>query len=292
MNDQKRGMGTVMTKRTGGVVLGIAAAATLLAGCNKDKTPSGQVVATVNGADITRRDLASELNAANLPRGTDVAAVQPAVMSELVSRKLIVDQARREGIDKTPDYMAASQRAQDVLLAQAMVAKWVGQPEKPDAATLDRFIADNPQRFGERRVFLLDQIQTDAKGIDPKALGPINTMDGVIEYLRSKNHPFQRGRSTLDTAGLDPAAAKEITGLAPGMPFVTTRPGGLVISVITATQPQPVPADRQREIAAQLVRQQNVQKLVADKLKSLKAGAEIEYQKGFAPPADPKPAAR
>lgn len=279
-----------MTKRNGATVLGIVAAAVLLTACNKDKTPSGQVVATVNGADITRRDLATEVNAANLPRGTDMAAVQPAVMNELVSRKLIVDQAKREGLDKTPDYVAASQRAQDVLLAQAMVAKWVGQPEQPDAAALDTFIADNPQRFAERRVLLLDQVQTEAKGIDPKALGPINTMDGVIAYLKSKNHPFQRGRSTLDTGGLDRAAANEIAGLAPGMPFVTTRPGGLVISSVVGAQPQPVPADRQREIAGNLLRQQNVQKLVADKLKSLKAGAEIEYQKGFSPPAEGKPA--
>ena len=278
-----------MTKRNGATVLGIVAAAVLLTACNKDKTPSGQVVATVNGADITRRDLATEVNAANLPRGTDMAAVQPAVMNELVSRKLIVDQAKREGLDKTPDYVAASQRAQDVLLAQAMVAKWVGQPEQPDAAALDTFIADNPQRFAERRVLLLDQVQTEAKGIDPKALGPINTMDGVIAYLKSKNHPFQRGRSTLDTGGLDRAAANEIAGLAPGMPFVTTRPGGLVISSVVGAQPQPVPADRQREIAGNLLRQQNVQKLVADKLKSLKAGAEIEYQKGFSPPAEGKP---
>ncbi|KQR80205.1 peptidylprolyl isomerase [Sphingomonas sp. Leaf343] len=258
----------------------------LLSGCS-EKAPSGQVIATVDGQDITRRDLLTEFGASNAARGVDIAAVQPALVEELVNRKLMVAQAKREGIDKTPEYLAAQQRSQDLSLVQQLVETWVGKQPPADAAELDRFVAANPQMFANRRVLVLDQIVTPAAGVDAKALEPLDTMEAIVAYLRERNHGFQRGTGQIDTISLPREAADNIQALAPGVPFVTSRGDQLVIAVVTENRPQPVPPEEQRALAAKALQQQQMQKTVAQRLETLRVGTKIEYQQGFAPAARP-----
>src|SRR4029079_16187186 len=67
--------------------------------------PTGQVVATVNGQEITLRELNAELGAAPPPIDPKAAkAAEQAALRSIIGRKVLAGAAREQGLDKTPDF--------------------------------------------------------------------------------------------------------------------------------------------------------------------------------------------
>src|ERR1700759_2385718 len=64
---------------------------------------SGQTVAVVNDQEITAADLNAELTSSNNASG-DPKAARAAALQRLVDRKLLVEQAQSDGIDKSPEF--------------------------------------------------------------------------------------------------------------------------------------------------------------------------------------------
>lgn len=263
---------------------GIGLSLTLVA-CGGDKAPTGQVIASVNGEDITRRDMQAELQAAKAPKDADIKALQPAIADRLVNRKLMVAEAKKQGIDKTPEYLAAEQRQRELLLASLLADRWAGKVEPAQSSAVDAYIAANPQMFANRKILAVDQIRAKADAVPPKELEPLTTNDQVAALLQARKAQFQRGRGTLDTATIPAPLAQQIMALAPGMPFVVVENGLLVSNSVLAVRDAPVPEAQRPTLATQVMRQQEAQKTIEAQVKSLKTGAKIEYQPGFAPPA-------
>jgi len=259
----------------------------LLAGCG-DKTPNGQVVATVDGADVTRRDLTTELQASGAGAALPADAMkklQPQLTEQVVSRKLLVAQAKKEGIDKTPEYLATVQRASEMLLVQQLIQRWGSKLDVPSDGDVQAYIAANPQMFAQRKLFVVDQVRGGAAGIDSAALTPLKTNDAVAALLQSKKQPVERGQSTIDSIALSPAQYQQLLRLPPGEPIVSINNGMLMSNVITEVRNAPVPDDRQVQAAKTAMAQQAGRTMVENQLRSLKQAAKIDYQPGFAPPA-------
>jgi EpsD family peptidyl-prolyl cis-trans isomerase len=260
----------------------------VLAGCGGDKTPSGQVVASVEGADVTRRDLIAELQASGAGGNVSpdmMKKLQPELAQQVVNRKLLVAQAKKEGIDKTPEYLAAVQRADEMLLAQQLIQRWGSKLDKPSDSDAHAFIAANPQMFGERKIFLVDQVRGSAAGVDAAALTPLKSNVAVAQLLRTKGHPVERGQAQIDSMALNKAQYDQLLRLPPGEPIVAMNNGVLMSNVIVEARNVPVPEDRQLVAAKEAMAQQGARTMVENQLRSLRQSAKIEYQPGFAPPA-------
>jgi EpsD family peptidyl-prolyl cis-trans isomerase len=271
----------------------LAVAVVGLSGCGS-KTPSGQVVANVDGDDITRRDLVTELQASGngaTPSEDNLKKLQPALVQQVVNRKLLVAQAKKEGIDKTPEYLAAVQRAGEVLMVQQLIQRWGSKLDVPSEGEVQAFIAANPQMFGERKVFVVDQIRSTASGISPAQLQPLKTNDAVAAFLQSQRHPVERGQATLDSMQMSQAQYNQLVKLPAGEPIVAISDGMLMSNVISDIRNAPVPEDRQMTAAKAALAQQAGRTMVENQIRSLRQSAKIDYQPGFAPPAAPKGAA-
>jgi hypothetical protein len=59
----------------------------------------GQTVAIVNNEEITAGDLNSELTSASNLAGADTKQARVAVLQKLINRKLLVQQAKSDGLD-------------------------------------------------------------------------------------------------------------------------------------------------------------------------------------------------
>jgi peptidyl-prolyl cis-trans isomerase C len=270
-------------------MLAALGAASFLGACHKSGgAPAGQVVATVDGDDVTLRDVQTELAAAKVPANIDVKKVQPLVVDQIVNRKLLVEEAKKEKLDKSPEYLAAEHRVRETVMAEMLIQRWGSKLTPPNSDKIQGFISDNPQMFPDRKAITLDQIRTKAAGLDPNALKPLNTNDAVIAYLTQQKHPFERGTATLDTATLPKQTVSQIEGLAPGMPFVVAQNDTVLINAVIDEKPAPIPDKQWPAIATQALTKQALDTLVRDQLKSLRGSAKINYQDGFAPP---KPAA-
>lgn len=267
------------------LVIGMAAS---LSACSEKKA-EGQVLAVVNGDEVTRRDVAAEPTIKNLPAGQDADAMLKNVLGGVVDRELAVQAAREMGLDDTPEYLAEKNRAEAVLLSQKLFERWTSDLSEPTEAEIEAFKKENPQIFGDRKALLMERISVPMGGFDPKDLQPLNTMDEIAAYFDSKNIKYERGRSQVDSAKIEPRMYEQLNKLDPGYPMALVGDKAIQIIAVLDSRAAPISPDEAKKIAAGGIKQ----KFIQDKLKALREKAEIEYQKGYRPdenrPAGTKP---
>lgn len=262
------------------VALGIA-----IAGCSKK--PTDQVVAIVNGEEISLPELNAELGNAQVPEGVDKKAVQKQLLQRLVDRRLLAQAAKEQGLDRDPAFIVDQRRMQESLLVEKLAKKTNDSIPVPTAAEIDKFITGNPSLFAQRQIYAVDQVAfatpTDATKL--RALEPAKTMDQVIAVLRGLGIGFQRGNRPVDSATVPPEQMAKILALPKGEPFVVPTNGQVTVNVITGGRAEPLPDAQARQMAVRLIRSQALAKQGEQRLKDARGKAKIEYQAGFEPPA-------
>ncbi len=275
--------------RSKALTIVIMASAIAVTGCKRSAT--GQVVAVVNGEEVSLSELNGELK--NAPAGADKDAIRTAALQSLVNRKLLVQQARERGIDKDPEYLQQQRRVNDELMINMLGQQVTKNVPVPSASDIDGFIAQHPEMFAQRTIYSLDQVVFPLPA-DPsrlKALEADHTLDAVVTRLKSMSIPTQRQPAKLDSGGTPAQFLKTVTDLPAGEPFVVATGGRGVVSVITGKETQPITGDPARRIAAEAIRRAAVGDIAQKQLKQARDGAKIDYQPGFAPKAGATPKA-
>jgi EpsD family peptidyl-prolyl cis-trans isomerase len=271
------------------MVLLCAGISVAVVGCGK-KAPEGQVVANLNGQEITLQEVNAELQGANLPDSVDKKLAMRTLLQRVIDRKLIDSAAVEQGLDKSADYLAQKRRADETLLAQLYARQQASTLPVPTASDVSKFMAENPNMFAKRERLALDQIQfarpKDAAVL--KTLEPTRNMDEVIKVLGAHNIQFRRGRGALDTATVPANLLKQLEALPAGEPFVVPAPTVITVGVVVGRAPVQVEDAQARTIAVNAWRERQFEKSMTDKLKSLRETAKISYQEGFEPPAEGK----
>jgi hypothetical protein len=140
--------------------------------------------------------------------------------------------------------------------------------------------------FANRETWSLDQLVFPLQK-DPTLLNKIaaaKTMDEIAQVLTAGGVQFTKASRKLDTAVIPPKIYAQLSQLKPNEPFVVPGPDRQVASVITAREPAPLAGDQARSLALNAMKRDQVQKILQDRVKSLKGSAKIQYQPGFAPP--------
>ena len=271
----------------------MCAAAALLAGCHKG-APGGQVAAVINGEEVTLQELNTEIQASNIPQGMDKKVAQQQALQHIIDRKLLLSAARDKKIDKSPEFLAQKQRADELLLAQTYAKQQLAAVPVPTDGDISKFMSEHPNAFGNRQALQLDQIRFRPNAGDVKKLAVIqqdHNLDAVAAHLTGLGIKFDRVKAGLDTAQVPTDLIKAIDKLPAGEPFVLPTNGIITVNVVVGHQPIPTDAAQARQGAVGAWRQQQFTKLISDQLKTMRDGAKITYQNGFAPPPEKKPGA-
>lgn len=263
-----------------------ALAALSLTACDKEAT--GQVAAVVNGEEITLQEINAELGSTPIPEGIDKKVVQQAALQRIVERRLLAQAARDDELDKTPDYLLRERQLRDALLVQLMGQRAERALKVPGQQEIDKFIAENPVMFGERKILAVDRIQfAMPKNLDQlKSLEDDHSMEAVAGRLKQMGIEFNRDATQIDSAALGQQRLQQIRALPAGEPFVIPENGIVTVGVVTGERAEPVPAANARPLAVQALRNKQLSETIQQRLKQSRTNAEIEYQPGFAPAAE------
>lgn len=264
-------------------VIVAALSISILAAC--DKEPTGQVAAVVNGDEITLQEINAELGNTAIPEGVDKQVVQQAALERIVERRLLAQAARDEDLDKSPDYLLRERQLQDALLVQLMGQKAQRSQRVPDQSEIDKFIADNPDMFADRKIFSIDRIQfAFPKDIAQlKTLENDHSMNAVASRLQSLGIIFSRTDAQMDSAQVGRQRMQQIKALPAGEPFIVPEKGMVTVGVIKGEQAVPLTGDQARPLAVQAIQTNLLGTSMQSRLKQARAQAEIRYQPGFAP---------
>jgi EpsD family peptidyl-prolyl cis-trans isomerase len=256
--------------------------AVLVSSCQKK--PEGQTVAVVNNEEITASDLNAELTRENAPAGT-TQEMRAQALQNLIDRRLMAQQAKSEGLDKSPEFLNQLRRTTDDLLINMLVSRKVNTAQVPTPDEISRYETTRPEIFANRETWTLSQILYPLpKDQALKAkLGAAKSLDEIAQILTASGVQFTRNTRKVDTAIFPHAIYTQIAALQPGEPFIAPGTDKAVASVISAREPNPLNPDQARQVALTAMKREQLQRFVQDRVKSLKATAKIQYQPGFAP---------
>jgi EpsD family peptidyl-prolyl cis-trans isomerase len=265
-------------------IIGTLVIALAVTSCQKK--PTGQSVAVVNGEEITASELNDALTSDNMLAGTDAKQARAAELQKLVDRKLIVQQAKSEGLDKSPEFLNQQRRSTEDLLINLLISRQANTRQVPTADEIAKFEASHPGMFAKREIWTLNQLvyplPKDA-AVTAK-IAAAKTLDEVAQALTGAGIQFTKATKQFDSAMLPPNLYAQLSNLAPGEPFIAPGSDRAVASVITARQPAALSPDQQRQLALGAMKREQVGQMLGQRVKELKAKAKIEYQPGYAPP--------
>jgi EpsD family peptidyl-prolyl cis-trans isomerase len=259
--------------------------AALGAACNRDEPPQGQVIALVNGTEITVAELNEEARTRGIPIRRD-PALKAALIAELVDRKLLVQRAQEQGLDREPGYLLAKRRSDEILLAQQILAAAADSGRVADPE-LKRYIAANPAAFDRRALVSVDQLAITGRvpAELQRAVAGAPTIERMQQLVAAAGLSASRASETVDSGNPLDLRGPLLVGLGAGQNFVLPRPGGLIAGKIVTVVPQPVAADQQLQVARERLKQQRTQAALEQLLQQLRPGARVQYQPDSAPAA-------
>jgi peptidyl-prolyl cis-trans isomerase C len=268
----------------------VAAITLAILGSACTRKAEGQTVAVVNGEEITVPDLNFALELAKVPEGANTDAARSQVLQQLIDRRLLAEQAHKEGIDKSPEYLNRERRADEDLLISMLAARRLNTAQLPSDRDVQNFIAAHPGMFANRENWDLDQV-TYVSPTDPAAVADIrgaHTIDQLIAVLEKHKVAYAKQKNRLDTAMVPPDLFAKLNALPAGEPFVVNVGNRSLASGIAGREPRPLTGDQAKPAAVDTMRKTQTGKGLQDLLKSLRSSAKIEYQKGYTPPPQKK----
>lgn len=255
----------------------------LAPGCAKKA--EGQTVAVVNGEEITTADLNARLAGAKLPPGVDKAAARSQVLQSMIDQTLLAQEAKKEGIDKSPDFLNRERQFNDELLISMLAERKGGTTQLPRDSDVAQFEASHPQMFAKREIWSLDQLrfQLPPKGPLMDQIGKTKTLQELAKLLSSNNIAATPAKTTIDSSVVPQGVYEKIQALGPGEPFIIPVGNEAVASAIASRDPQPLVGDDAKSVAVNALRKEQTMDSLRSDVKRLRSQAKIEYKPGFAP---------
>lgn len=263
-------------------------------GGGQAKAPKGQVVATVNGEEITLNELNRELGGASSADPAQRKAMEQAALQAIVNRKLAAQAAKEQKLDKTQEFALLKAAAEEGALVGALqrkVASTVPNPTRKDAEV---FVSEHPDMFAQRKLMVVDQIIVNKFDQElTKAFEPLKSLGEVEAMLSSRNADFQRTTTILDTLSTPEGLTQALAKLPPGEVFIFPRNNVLFVNQIRDSRAVPFVGEPAIAFATNGLKQVRTQEALGRELESLRKAADgkITYNDKYKP-EPPKPGAK
>ena len=255
-----------------------------LAACS-EAPPKKDVIATVNGVEITSDQITAEARASGVAITAQGNEVRDALLTRVIDRELLAQKAQRQKLDLDPEYLSARVRNEKNLLAQIALSRVVRPDQNVSDKAVAAYIAANPAAFAKRQMLHIDRIVFAEKDMSASQLEPALTMDSVF---RKVDHaiPYDRSDPVVDSATLPPALVAALQNAKGGEPVYFQQGPQLVYLSLLGQTAAVQSAEDQKKVARATLRQKSAAEQTEAETKRLRGNAKIVYQQGFSPAKD------
>lgn len=252
------------------------ALALMVAACGgKGDVPSGQVVATVDGQEITLADLKAEMG----DEGANDPAAQGQALERIIARKLLAAEAREQELDSTPLAAVMKTQAEETALAQLLARKVTEGVPKVSEDEVNEFLRSFPTSVTDRRLLAVDQFFVP--NLPPKVLeeiAKVKTMEAAEAILNANKVVFRRTVTNVDTVSLDPGFAQQLVATEGNDIFVMPNGQAAEIGRIVSSRSEPITGDQARAAARTIMMRQRSAEMVNNALGKIIADGRRKVQ--------------
>lgn len=273
----------------------VAVACVSLTACGNGGQPKGQVVAKVGKEEVTILDLQGALAGYQAPNVAARKAAEQQALNAIIERKLLAQAARKQKLDKTPEFARQERQLTETLLVRDMQARLVKAVPAPNPDEVQQFISQHPDLYSARKIAAVDIVRFAAP-TDPTlgpALQPLHTLDAVRAVLTDRKIPFANAATQIDMLAVDPKFADQLLKIKSDDVFIAPQANNqVIVGHVTGVRTEPVANDVAVRHAAEYLRRSRIQQAVQRDFGAVigQGLKTVSYAKGYEPPKPAAPA--
>ena len=239
-----------------------------------------QVVATVNGHEITVTQLNRALESAGVREVT--AATRQRAIESLATEELLVQAALQNDIDRDAGFVQALEQSRRKLLAQFLAERMIYPKTVISATDITNYYNKQPLLFAERRRFRLTTFQATSADVTPAVtaeLEAVNSVEKVRGVLDAHGIKYTTELASIAPEQLPVDELEAYSKAAVGDLFVNPRGDGsvLLMSVAAIEEDVPMTLERARPLIEEYLHNTRNQIAAADYVARARANAKIVY---------------
>ncbi|MFP5507523.1 MAG: EpsD family peptidyl-prolyl cis-trans isomerase [Gammaproteobacteria bacterium] len=273
------------------IVLALAAA--LLSGCEQpaglEKSPAA---AKVGGDTITETELNVAVTQFGNLNETQKTEARSKLLQLLIDQRLVVEAARKSGLDKEPGVAVAMAQASRQVLAEAYAEQLAKDAAKPTDSEIAAYYEQHPELFSQRRIYRIQELELR---VDPAQLPEVearlrdsHSMGDFVNWVKAQGIEGKTAVAVRPAEQISAPLLAQLSQMRDGQVTAQpSRPGYVVIQQLVESQLQPVTLEQARQVVERALATQKRKELMEAEVKKLRAAAKIEYASGYAPAAEP-----
>ena len=269
--------------------------AVTIAGCSPHtgNGVDGRVAATVNGVEITQREV-NFLYQRTAPQGADEAVARNqrrTILAGLVRAELLAQQATKMKIDQSPDFLLAMHDARRRVLAGLAEQEIASTTRQVSPETVKTIIANNPNLFAQRKLLVYDEVLMQS--VNVPFLESLNasaakgaSLTGLLDMVQAQKIPFRRTTRTLTTDQMEPAIVRILSNARANAPVVARVADKFsMILLLHTIVPVPLEGPAAEQTAANVLNNQQRNIAFSNKMRAVVDAAKITYFGEYKPDA-------
>lgn len=258
-----------------------------LSGCGAKSDQTGQVLAKVNDAEISK--LQFDFAARRLGVENPSAAVSEEITQKLIDRELAMQRALADKLDRQPDVLLQLEEARRDVLARVYAERIAARAERPLEEQAARYFSDHPHLFAQRRIYRMREaaLPGDLNQLPEvrARLAGGQSAESVLAWLRAQQVRFNEQTVIRSAEQLPIEALSRLASATEGQPVFFETPRGVIVYQILAVQSAPVSWDAAKPIILEHLAKEAGKRAVDTEIQHLRQSATISVTRKGTPPA-------
>ena len=265
------------------VCMSLVAAAAVLSGCG-NKEPAGgpsQVVANVNGEEITELQVNQALERQEGLKPDQIELVSRNVVAALVQQEVVLRKARELKIDREQRVVQNVEALKREAVSRAYLERIAEGAAQPSPKEIQAYFDGNPTLFKQRRIYTFHEVSAqiaDAQKGDIEAqMASLKSPAELEAFFKAKQIPARSERTTAAAENLPLPLLQRVAVLKPGQGLILPGNGGLRVVLLLSAQESPVTEEQARPAITAYLMGQNKRRAVDMELAALRTVTKVEY---------------
>ncbi len=278
---------TALHHLTSALILSLTLAACGGSG-EKGKT---QVVARVNGEEVTVHQLNQVLSMMGPEAGANPAEANKSALENIINQTIGVQAALKMKLDRDPAIMQAIESTKRRVLLDAYLGRSLQKTAAPTPSEVHEYFSQHPELFANRRIYVFNQLTAKAgkeslSSLISKVAG-VNQMSEFVAWLKEKGVDYNLVSDVKPSEQLPMGMLARMQKLKIGdLGYLSATDGVVVMEVLQIIE-KPLTEQQAQPLIERYLANQKQMAAAQKMFQEMRANAKVEYLGEFKSDAKP-----